>query len=113
MMSLLLSVPGSPPRRTHATRCADRHSPGARLLFQTAIEAVAAAPDRFPLRTPVAVAIKSALPLPELDGYSVLDAMVEVLVDAGILVDERLVEEEEVRLDPAILNGYSIELAVP
>ena len=111
MVSLSLSVPGSPPRRTDPTRCADRHSPDARLLFQAATEAVAAAPARFPLRTPVAVAIRSAVPLPELEGYSVADAIIEVLVDAGLLVDERLVVEEELRLDPAILTGYSVELA--
>lgn len=72
---------------------------------------VASAPDAFPIRTGVDVVVTSRDPIPEGDGYGAADAMIEVLVDAGVLADERLVATERFVLNPGSL-GYSIDVEV-
>ena len=86
------------PRRTQA------HS------FTAATEVVSAAsPDTFPIRGNVGVVVVSRHTLPEPDGYGPVDALIEVLVDAGVLADERLVASEGIVIDPTSV-GYSITL---
>jgi hypothetical protein len=53
--------------------------------------------------------VTSTTPLPEPDGYSPADAMIEVLIDAGMLADERQVQTERYEVDPAT-TGYSISV---
>jgi hypothetical protein len=46
----------------------------------------------------------------EPDGYSVADAVVEVLVDAGLLADERLIESGRHEVRPELGSGYSVRI---
>jgi hypothetical protein len=57
----------------------------------------------------VEVVVTSAEPLPQPVGYCPADAMIEILVDAGVLWDERLVNAETYTVDPG-RSGYSITL---
>jgi hypothetical protein len=102
MDDIRLSVAGPAPRRTHAGSCADRNSPNASALFKVATKVVAEAPRSFPLKGRVAVAITSANPLPDYDGYDAATAIEEVLVDAGVLEDERQVDREWQLIDPTL-----------
>jgi hypothetical protein len=104
-----LAVDAPPPSRHDPARCADRSSPHALPLFDAAVSLVAADPDAFPIRQAVGLVITSAESLLERDGYGPADAMIEVLVDAGLLADERQVETERHRVDPQI-RGYSISI---
>ena len=108
-MLLTLSVEGEPPERHDPGRCADRSSPNAGPLFTAATEISAASPDAFPIQHVVGVVVVSRRALPESDGYGPVDAIIEVLVDAGVLADERLVTSESCVIDPTSV-GYSITL---
>jgi hypothetical protein len=48
-------------------------------------------------------------PFLELEGYDIATAIEEVLVDAGVLADERLVEEEGHEVIPG-MKGYSVRI---
>jgi hypothetical protein len=77
-------------------------------LFRAATAVLVADPDAFPIRHYVRLTIASSKPLPDIwpeHGYDVPTAMIEVLVDAGMHADERLVEREQVR--PG-MSGYSV-----
>jgi hypothetical protein len=65
----------------------------------------------FPIHQEVEVVVTSDKSLPQPDGYGPADAMIEVLVEAGILSDERLVSAEQYLTDPDS-TGYSITLKV-
>jgi hypothetical protein len=106
-MAFTFSVDGPPPKRHDPGRCADRSSPDARPLFDVAVNALAASPDSFPIRGEVSVVVTSRHPLREHEGYGDATAMIEVLVDAGILADERQVTSEGHLIDPDA-SGYSI-----
>jgi hypothetical protein len=45
---------------------------------------LAESPDSFPIRREISVVVMSRHPLPEHEGYGAAEAMIEVLVDAGI-----------------------------
>ena len=107
IMQWTFSVDAEPPARHEPSRCATRDSPHARPLFEAASEIRDASPDLFPLSREVGVVIGSGRPLPEPEGYEPEDAMVEVLCDAGILADERLVGRVHYLIDPT-LSGYVI-----
>lgn len=49
-------------------------------------------------------------PVPDREGYSAADAVIEVLVDAGLLADERLVERERHLVRDVPEGGFEIEL---
>lgn len=68
---------------------------------------LAASPDSFPIGREVSVVVTSRHPLPEHEGYGGATAMIEVLVDAGILADERQVISEGQLID-SDSPGYSI-----
>ena len=78
-------------------------------MFEVATAAVAEEPDAFPIRGGVGIAVTSSAPLPERSGYGPADAMIEVLVDAGLLADERLVEWERHDVEPET-TGYSLSV---
>jgi hypothetical protein len=50
--------------------------------------------DEMPIRYPVRVEIVSPEPFHEREGYTIATAIEEVLVDAGFLADERLIDME-------------------
>jgi hypothetical protein len=102
-----LTVHGAPPKRHDPGECADRSSPDARPLFDLATNTLAESPDAFPIRHEISVVVTSRRPLPEHEGYGPAEAMIEVLVDAGFLADERLVTSERYLIDPDC-PGYSI-----
>ena len=66
-------------------------------------------PVAFPIQARVAIVITSAEPFAEPDGYSIATAIEEVLADAGVLADERLVVTERHEIQPA-MNGYSVSV---
>lgn len=71
------------------------------------MKVLAASPDTFPIRREISFVVTSRHPLSEHDGYGPAEAMIEVLVDAGILADERLLTTERYLIDPDS-PGYSI-----
>ena len=111
-MKIEFTVPAPPPRRTHPGRSADRSSPNASALFEVAAKIVAETPERFPETGSTRLILRAAaVPLPEYpDYYSTHDAVLEVLVDAGMLADQRQNERELTELDSTITTGYSVEL---
>ena len=108
MIGFTISAP--PPRRTHPGRCADRSSPNASALFEVAAKIVAETPERFPVTDTTRLILRAAAPLPEYPEYSTHDAVLEVLVDAGMIADERQNERERTELDPTVVTGYSVEI---
>lgn len=108
MRSVSFTIEAPPPTRHDPGRCADRSSPNALHLFRAVTAYVAADPDAFPIRGPVGIVVGSAEPFPEPEDYSIADAIEEVLVDAGFLADERLVETERHEIRPEMMTGYSI-----
>lgn len=109
MRSVSLTVASQPPTRHDPGRCADRSSPNALPLFRAAAAVVAEEPDAFPIRGFVRIVVTSSAPLPEPSDHGPADAMIEVLVDAGILADERLVERERYNVRPET-TGYSVSV---
>jgi hypothetical protein len=110
MQGAFLVVDSPPPRRHELGRCADRTSPDALPLFRAATAHIAATPDNYPIRDPVAVVLASGEPFTEPDGYSIATAIEEVLVDAGLLADERLVQSERHEIRPEMGAGYSVRV---
>ena len=108
-MNLAIAVDAPVPTRGNPGRCADRDSPNALPLFLAAVQQVEREPERFPIRDPVGIFVASGAPLPEPDGYGEADAMIEVLVDAGVLLDERLVTTERFEVRQG-MTGYSVEV---
>jgi hypothetical protein len=107
-MDVELSVVGRLPRRTHSGLSADRNSPNASPLFEAASKIVAESPGSFPLRGKVGVAISSEAPLPYYDGYDAASAIEEVLVDAGLLEEERQVDREWRLIDHVLRDRYIV-----
>jgi hypothetical protein len=110
--AITLFVAAQPPSRHDPGRCADRTSPNAWPLFQAANALVSDQPSRFPITTRVGIVVASSEPLPAHDGYGPLDAIIEVLVDAGLLADERLVETER-REATGTTTGYEVTVGAP
>jgi hypothetical protein len=108
-VDLVLSVDGELPDRHDPGRCADRTSPHAGELFREGDRARRRRPDDYPITTYVALTIVAGGPKPERDGYDAFDPVTEVLVDAGILADERLVASQRYVIDPGS-TGYSVTL---
>jgi hypothetical protein len=76
-------------------------------LFRAATAFIAARPGEFPIRQNVGIVVTSADPLPTGDGYGAADPMIEVLVDAGLVADERLVAWERYDVAPDA-TGYAL-----
>lgn len=111
-MKIEFTVLGRPPRRDHPGRSASRESPNAAALFEAASKIVAESPERFPITDPTRLVLRAAAPLPEYADYSTHDAVLEVLVDAGMLADERQNERERAEIDTTMREGYSVELSM-
>jgi hypothetical protein len=107
-MDVELSAAGLVPERTHSGSCADGDSPYASALFEAATKIVAGTPRSFPLRGNVGVSVSSGTPLPGYDGYDAATAIEEVLVDAGLLEDERQVEVEWHLIDSTLQDRYIV-----
>lgn len=104
---LVLFIDGELPVRHDPLRCADRSSPNAGPLFREAVRARRRSLEDFPITTNVAVTIVTGAAVPNPDGYDAADPVTEVLVDAGILADERLVSSEKHLIDSGS-TGYSV-----
>jgi hypothetical protein len=78
-------------------------------LFHAATAYMAAHPEEMPIRYPVMVVFASPEPFREIEGYDIATAIEEVLVDAGVLADERLVEMERHETRPE-MRGYSVRI---
>jgi hypothetical protein len=103
-------IDGPPPTRHHPGGCADRTSPNALPLFQAVTAHVTTHPGGFPVSDPVGVVLASAAPFDEPEGYTIATAIEEVLVDAGLLTDERLVDMEGHEVRPEMMSGYSVQI---
>lgn len=110
MRTVSFTVDGVPPTRHDPTRCADRTSPNALPLFLAAAAQVDTDPEAFPIEERVGVIVASAKPFAEPDGYTIATAIEEVLVDAGLLADERLVAWEEHEIRPEMATSYSVQV---
>lgn len=109
VVTVSFTIDGPPPTRHEPGRCADRSSPNALPLFEAA-ESLAANRQDMPIRSPVSMVFASPEPFPEVDGYDIATAIEEVLVDAGVLADERLVESEQHEIRPE-LKGYTLRIS--
>ena len=79
-------------------------------MFREAAAAVAADPEIFPIRHPVGLLIMWSEPPPDPwpdHGYTTETAMIEVLVDAGLIDGEHLGESVRWQIRPE-MSGYSI-----
>jgi hypothetical protein len=107
-MRLSFAIPGAPPVRGDPATCADRDSPNAGPLAEAGLAAVARDPNAFPLRVPIGITVKYGSSPPELKGYDVTTAIEEVLVDVGVILDERLVTWERETVDPSLQDSYTV-----
>ena len=107
-MRVNFSVNGPPPDRTDPGRCADRGSPNAEPLARAAEAIVGNDPDAFPMRKPFGITVVFGATRPDLEGYGPIDPIIEILVDAGMIADERLVEWERERRDPNAGERYTV-----
>ena len=104
-----MTVHAPPPKRHDSSRCADRSSPNASPLFEAASALINSDPQRFPIHGRVGILVASSGALPQPEGYGPADAMIEVLVDAGVLADERQVEVEQYEIKQG-MSGYVIDV---
>jgi hypothetical protein len=107
-MKVTLRAAGPPPIRTDSLRCADRHSPDAASIAEAGLAEVARRPSDFPIKGTVGVTVRYAAEPPELEGYDTTTAIEEVLVDVGVLQDERQVDWERPIVDPALGDGFEV-----
>lgn len=111
MMRIELRIDGEPPVRADPGRCADRHSPNAAPLADAGQRLVGQNPTRFPLTEAFGITLRlgSTVPATDDDGYSVDSPIVEVLVDVGVIADERLEDWMRCSQDPA-WNDYEVTI---
>jgi hypothetical protein len=107
-MRLLFAVPGEPPLRADPGRCADRGSPNAGPLAEAGLAAVERDPLAFPLKVPLGVAVTFGSSPQEFNGYDAITAIEEILVDVGVIGDERLVDWEREIVDPSLGDSYTV-----
>jgi hypothetical protein len=60
---------------------------------------MAQTPDRFPILDRIGITVVFGTAEPVLEGYDATTAILEVLVDVGMIADERLVEWGRTRAD--------------
>lgn len=73
-------------------------------------ELVASRPDAFPLEGHLFVGVIFGMTPPEVEGYDVITAIEEVLVDVGLFADERQVSQESHTVDRSIGDSYTVTL---
>jgi hypothetical protein len=71
---------------------------------------MAEAPDVFPLRQPFGITVVFGKTKPAFDGYGPVDSIIEVLVDAGMIEDERLEDWERELQDPDAGERYTVTI---
>jgi hypothetical protein len=108
-MRVTLSVDGPPPDRTQSGRSADRDSPHAEPLARAAEELMRRSPEAFPLREPLGITVVFGETKPTFATYDAIDPIIEVLVDVGLLADERLTDWHRGRWDPHG-EGYTVTI---
>ena len=109
-MKITLAVPGPPPLRTNPGRCADRFSPNAGPLARAGRDLVERSPDRFPIQGGLGVTVVFGVRPPVIEGYDVVTAIEEVLVDVGVLADERQPHWERPIVDRAFGDSYLVAI---
>jgi hypothetical protein len=60
------------------------------------------------MRGTVGVTVRYAAEPPLLEGYDTTTAIEEVLVDVGVLQDERQVDWERPIIDPSLVDGFEV-----
>ena len=109
-MELTLSVDGRPPARAHVGTYADRYSPNAQALAHAGLDALAQGRAGFPIRDSFSLTVVSGASMPDYEGYGVDDAIIEVLVDVGLIVDERLERRFRASFDGALGDSYTVTI---
>ena len=110
-MFLTLSVDGPPPLRRDPGVCADRTSPNAGPLAEAAERLIRDAPEAFPLRYYFGITVEFGETVPtHIQGYGDVDPIVEVLVDVGMIEDERLSVWERQRQNPSAGDRYTVTI---
>jgi hypothetical protein len=109
-MKITVSFDGPTPRRADPLRCVVRNSPNADKLFRAARAVVDATPGAFPLPGRLGLRVLSGSTPPRYKGYDAITAITEVLVDAGLITDERQVGWEHVTLDLTLGDSYHVTL---
>jgi hypothetical protein len=71
---------------------------------------MAQAPEAFPLRDPFGITVVFGKTKPEFEGYGAIDPIIEVLVDVGMIADERLEDWVRERQDPDAGETYTVTL---
>jgi hypothetical protein len=107
-MHVRLVVNGPLPRRSDPARSADRRSPDASPLVRAAQGTIEHDPGAFPIREPFGLTVVSGSKPPTFEGYGVDDPIIEVLVDVGMVADERLQEWFRISIDPSLGDGYVV-----
>jgi hypothetical protein len=107
-MRLFLSVEGPPPVRADPGRSADRSSPNAEPLALAAEALMVKAPMSFALREPFGITGVFGSTKPPRGGHGAIDPIIEVLVDVGVLEDERLEDWERELQDPDVGELYTV-----
>jgi hypothetical protein len=109
-MYVRLVVNGPLPRRSHPARSADRHSPDAAPLVRAAQETVESEPDAFPIREPFGLTVVGGSKPARQKGYGADDPILEILVDVGLIADERLQQWFRASTDPSIGGASAVSL---
>ena len=106
-MHVRLVVEGPLPRQSDPARCADRRSPDAAPLFRVARGTIENDPDAFPIRETFGLTVVTGIEPPTFEGYGVDDPVIEVLVDVGMIADERF----QASIDPSLGDGYTVTVS--
>lgn len=110
-MYVRLVVSGRPPRRADPARSADRRSPNAAPLVLAAEDALARDPEPFPIREGFGLTVITGFKPPKHRGYGVDDPIIEILVDVGMIADERLQEWFRASSDASLGDSYVVTLS--
>ena len=108
LMRVRLFIDGPPPDRTYPGWSADRASPNAAPLAPAAERFIAQDPEAFPLRDPFGITVVFGKTKPDFAGYDPIDPIIEVLVDVGLIEDERLGDWERELQDPNAEERYTV-----
>jgi hypothetical protein len=68
-------------------------------------------PDAFPIRETFGLTVVTGVEPPTFEGYGVDDPIIEVLVDVGMIADERLQEWFQASTDPSLGDGYVVTVS--
>jgi len=69
-------------------------------------------PAAFPIREGFGLTVVSGAGLPNYEGYGVDDAIIEVLVDVGVIADERLERWLDATTDETLGDFYTVTIAI-